>query len=97
METTTEGSVVIEPVQQGRGYWSVEGTEMTAFIELRPYYCDRGRYKVLIEARGRFALEFDEQDGFPRYFFNWDRMLGELEDFMECRKQLVKERSVNDS
>lgn len=85
-------------VIKGQGWnWTVEGKEMTAHISLRPYYCDRGRYKVLIEARGRFAWEFDAQDGFPRYFFDWDRMLGELEDFMRCRNQLIEESSVNDS
>lgn len=69
-------------------YWTVEGKQMTAHIERRPWYCDRGRFKVLIEARGAFELSFDEQDGFPRYFFDWDRMLGELEDFMDIRGQL---------
>lgn len=69
-------------------YWIVKGKEMTAHIERRPWYCDRGRFKVLIVARGTFELSFDKQDGFPRYFFDWDRMLGELEDFMEIRGQL---------
>lgn len=69
-------------------YWKVEGKEMTAHIERRPWYCDRGRFKVLIEARGVFELSFDGQDGFPRYYFGWSRMLGELEDFMEIRGQL---------
>lgn len=69
-------------------YWSVRGRECEITIEKRPHYCDRGRYIAKLFPEGTLALEIDYFDGWPRYYFDWDRMLGELEDWLSRRRQL---------
>ena len=49
----------------------------------RPHYCDRGRFIVYVE-----APTIDGADGFPRYYFDWDRMLAELEAWIAGREEL---------
>jgi hypothetical protein len=70
------------------GYWSIEGRECEVTIEPRPGWCDRGRFIAKVHPRGALAREFDEQDGWPRYYFDWDRMLAEIQAWLTCRGQV---------
>lgn len=53
--------------------------------EPRPNYCDRGRWKVLIDNRGVSPLDW--QEGFPRYYFDLDRLKAEMEDWVNAREE----------
>ncbi|HTE60868.1 MAG TPA: hypothetical protein VK631_10995 [Solirubrobacteraceae bacterium] len=68
-------------------WWSIDAPFCQITIERRPPYCDRGRYLAKVFPRGRFALEFDEADGWPRYYFDWDRMLAEIEAWLQMREE----------
>ena len=65
--------------------YKIEHPECEITIEERPPYCDRGRYIVKVFPRGKLALSFDHQDGFPRYYFSWKNMLEEIEAWMDAR------------
>jgi len=77
--------------KQVETWWEVPGRECILYIEQRPPYCDRGRYLVKVSPHygTDLMLEFDRQDGFPRYYFFWDTMLREIEAWMEKRGQLL--------
>lgn len=67
-------------------YWSIERPYCEVTIEPRPHYCDRGRYVAKVFPRGEYKAEFDNQDGWPRYYFDWDRMLAEIEAWLAMRE-----------
>jgi hypothetical protein len=67
------------------GWWSIERPYCQVTIEQRPPYCDRGRYLAKVFPSGHYVLEFDDQDGWPRYYFDWDRMLAELRAWLAVR------------
>lgn len=64
-----------------------EGT-WTIWIQPRPYYCDRGRWCVGINAKG--VPHPDEQEGYPRYFFNLDYAKSEMEEWVKVRKEVMQ-------
>jgi hypothetical protein len=74
--------------EDGFSWHSIEGKDCEITIEARPYYCDRGKYLAKLHPRGKLAYEIDEADGWPRYFFDWERMLKELEAWLTKRGQL---------
>lgn len=47
-------------------------------IQKRPSYCDRGRYLVNVFSNNDIELSIDAPDGFPRYYFDWDCMVKEI-------------------
>ena len=75
-------------------YWTAYVDGITFHIErLMPTCSDRGDWKVLVESRN-WKHSVDDSDMFPRYYFNWDRMLLEIEEWIRRRalKQRQKER-----
>lgn len=73
-------------------WWEVEGLDVLIYLERRPPYCDRGEYsaKICVKAGGDYLRAgLDAQDGWPRYYFDWDRMLLEIEAWLVKRKQLL--------
>lgn len=61
-------------------------------IEPRPTYCDRGNWiaKVHVPCMERKAnalinLDIDDQDGWPRYYFDLDRAKLECEAWLKKR------------
>lgn len=71
-----------------KGYASIPLKNGLITIEPRPSYCDRGRFIVKIfPDMDQQELFIDGQDMFPRYYFNDDCMIKELELFIEKRKQ----------
>lgn len=66
-------------------HWEVIRPYCTITIEKRPPWCDRGRYIAKVFPIGSFVMEFDSQDGWPRYYFGWDGMLVEIEEWLKIR------------
>ncbi len=69
------------------GYIVLRGLECVITIEPRPSYCDRGNFIAKIDARGELALDFDHQDGWPRYYFDLERAKAECEAWVRKRRQ----------
>ncbi len=61
---------------------------LLAFIDKRPGYCDRGHWRVQVDA----VPDLDEQDAFPRYFMRLSTAKQELVEFLAWR--LHKRRVV---
>lgn len=78
--------IVVEHCGAGPHYWSISRSICEIAITQRPAYCDRGRYLAQVFPRGTFALDFDGQDGWPRYYFDWGRMLAEIEAWLAIRE-----------
>lgn len=55
-------------------------------IAERPHYCDRGRYLLRASSVNPTELTIDEQDLFPRYYFNNDCLVKELWSWFKARK-----------
>jgi len=87
-------SVKVEEVKRGFAvpWWLIQGKECQISIERRPHYCDRGDFIAKLHPRGRLALEIDKHDGWPRYYFDWDRMIAEIEAWLVKRGQVVEGR-----
>ena len=58
-----------------------EGKLVHSFISPRPHYCDRGHFQLLIDG----PLGLDEQDSFPRFFFNLDEAKAHTKNFLKWR------------
>ena len=56
----------------------------------RPGYCDRGRYGWGCESKDQYLFTIDEADGFPRYFFSLQRLLDELNDWVQFRNRQLQ-------
>jgi len=54
--------------------------KMVAWMEKRPYYCDRGHFVVNIKLPG-----IDDADMFPRYYFSQEVAKSETELFLKWR------------
>lgn len=79
-ERKSEGS--IQP------WFNIEGKDCDISIEKRPSYCDRGNWIAKLHPRGRLALDIDEADCWPRYYFGWSAMLDEIQAWLEKRGQM---------
>lgn len=74
-------------------WYMVEGRDCSISIEERPAYCDRGNWIAKLHPHNSF--EFDSQDGWPRYFFDFDRMLAEVEAWLVKRGQMPESDPVS--
>lgn len=63
----------------GPGHWFI-------WFTMRPGYCDRGRWHCCVEAEETAGP--DGQEGFPRYYFNLERGLLEMEEWIAARTEL---------
>lgn len=75
--------------KQCDGYQEAKGLECTITIERRPPYCDRGNYLAKVCPTGTLATDVDGHDGWPRYYFDYDRAILEIEAWLEKRGQLL--------
>ncbi len=72
---------------------SIDGIDCTIYLEPRPHYCDRGDFiaKIFLKegatVEQRLRLNLDEQDGWPRYYFDEGRAKLEIEAWLKKRKQ----------
>lgn len=93
--------MTLTPLQQSEDYaspwWKIEGLDCEISIEKRPLYCDRGNWiaKIHDKPGGKpLRLNLDEADGWPRYYFDWERMLLEIEAWLVKRKQILNGQVV---
>ena len=70
------------------GLQSIMGKECEITLEPRPYYCDRGNFLAKIFAFGNLWRDLDDNDGWPRYFFDEERAKAEIEAWLAKRKQI---------
>lgn len=62
-------------------YYELAGAGCSVTLEPRPAYCDRGHW--IGKADG--PLDLDGQDGFPRYYMDFERAKAELHDWLIWR------------
>lgn len=75
------------PVDVFRNYVEYRTEQVWMTIDMRPPYCDRGRWIVKVTPEGgEFLLSFDDQDGFPRYYFHNESLVREVRTWLETRK-----------
>ncbi len=67
-------------------YVLVRTADFDLHFELRPPYCDRGRYKVLVDNRG-YLNTIDGDDFFPRFYFLGESLANEILEWLKARKQ----------
>ncbi len=81
------------------GFQTITGKDCSITLEPRPRYCDRGQYlaKLHIDPRSRLLLDIDEQDGWPRYYFDEDRAKLEIEAWLRKRGQFVENQTKEKS
>lgn len=80
-------------------YLSIDGKNCRITIELRRSYCDRGNYlakvfdisKQIIEdlELDMKPLHIDYQDGWPRYYFDLERAILEVEAWLRKRGEMT--------
>ena len=66
---------------QGSGFFLIYAVE-------RASYCDRGKWHVLVDNIGVGPL--DDQEGFPRYYFDLENLKHEMECWANCREECRK-------
>lgn len=69
-------------------YIEIKGTSCEITLEKRPPYCDRGNWIAKLHARHPLSMDIDEQDGWPRYFFDEQRAKLEIEAWLTKRGQM---------
>jgi hypothetical protein len=69
----------------------INGKECLITLEPRLRYCDRGNFIAKLFPRGRLALEIDEADCWPRYYFDEERARLEVEAWLKKRGQWIIE------
>lgn len=73
--------------------------DLEVSIQNRRSYCDRGRYLIVAANRDIMFQAIDNQDAFPRYYYDFDCMMKELDFFLKAKCQSiidVYERGLND-
>lgn len=69
-------------------FQQLTGRNCFIILEPRPHYCDRGNFIAKIFVTGNIVeLQIDEQDGWPRYYFDETRARLECEAWLTKRKQ----------
>ena len=76
-------------VPDTNGMQAIMGKECEIILERRPRYCDRGSLLAKIFPWGNLGREFDDSDGFPRYYFDEQRAKLEIEAWLIKRRQAL--------
>lgn len=69
--------------------WTLIGKHCYIWMDERPPYCDRGRWLARLEVFDWRALHIDAADGWPRYYFDFERAKAEIEAWMRNRKEWI--------
>lgn len=72
----------------GTEWESVEGKNCTIHLQARPHYCDRGNFDAKLELHPGahpIKLYIDHADGWPRYYFDYDRAKLEIQAWLTKR------------
>lgn len=77
---------VVEEHQNGVDWLMIHGVTYEVSLEPRPHYCDRGNWiaKLFIHDPGD-SLGIDDQEGWPRYYFDRGRALAEIQAWFRKR------------
>jgi len=86
----SEPSVWRETPEHPR-HFEIRGRECTIYMAPRPYYCDRGNWlaQLWADSGSSLARDLDDADGWPRYYFGFERAKLEIEAWMKKRGQWV--------
>lgn len=71
-------------------YATLQGTGCYITLEGRPHYCDRGNYLAKLHVEDPRLVHVDDQDGWPRFYFDLDRSMAECEAWMRKRGLLTE-------
>ncbi len=85
--------------QESHTYWTVSIPLHSLRIHIERVMstaADRGNYKVLIESFSHLHT-IDGGDMFPRYYFDWNRMMLELTDWLNARQIDEKHTKVRET
>ena len=77
------------------GIFWLKGRIHHVWIEKRPEYCDRGHFIAHVDpapGAGHY-YDIDESDKWPRYYMDFDRMIGEIQDWLDWRESDVPKRA----
>lgn len=66
------------------------GKECEIILEARPHYCDRGNFIAKLFPTGQLAMEIDDADCWPRYYFDEVRAKAEIEAWLRKRGQWLE-------
>lgn len=66
-----------------KGVWKI-------WLTQRPGYCDRGRWSVGVD--GIYSSPPDEQEGFPRYYFDLETAKYEMREWVKMRTEILANR-----
>lgn len=66
-------------------YFSVSADMVVVTMEPRPHYCDRGNWVVKVTPVHEDIADINGQDGFPRYYFDFENMMEEVLAWLERR------------
>lgn len=69
----------------GTKYFRVHANMVDVTMEPRPHYCDRGNWVVKVTPVHESLADIDAQDGFPRYYFDFENMMEEVLAWLERR------------
>ena len=86
-ETNTPRDGKWHDVSNTNGMQAIMGKECEIVLERRNDYCDRGNFLAKIFPFGNLGREMDDQDGWPRYYFDEQRAKAEIEAWLVKRKQ----------
>jgi hypothetical protein len=75
--------------KQGGLWQEINGKECLITLEPRLPYCDRGNFIAKLFPRGNLARDIDEQDAWPRYYFDEERAKLEIEAWLKKRDQWI--------
>lgn len=70
--------------------WTIRGRNCYVWMDERPAYCDRGRWLARLEVTNGLALSIDYADGWPRYYFDRERAMLEIEAWLRNRKEWIE-------
>lgn len=73
----------------GGNYCEIKGRECLIAIQPRPAYCDRGNFVATLDAYGELALDLDYADCWPRFYFDFQVAMMEVEAWLVKRKQWI--------
>ena len=88
-ESEPTGALTSEGKARGiERVWCLRLNECLIYLEARPAHCDRGRWwaKVICPGYPTNHNPVDNQDRFPRFYFDLTRAKRELCDFAMTRK-----------
>lgn len=76
--------------QEKDGYQFIKTEHYEITLEVRPTYCDRGRFlaKVFAFKSDISSFSLDHQDGWPRYYFSEKNAKYEIEEWLRFRGEL---------